>query len=231
MSLPFYCLDPKPYYLSLAIMLESASLNCKYHDMTYPIPASLAQAEIEIKKSRFIGLAQHIQSREAGMSWLAEIKTTYPDARHHCWAYLIGNPTCATNAGMGDDGEPSGTAGKPILNVLQHKGVGDIMLIVVRYFGGIKLGAGGLTRAYGQAAQAVMSILPIQTFIPMKNLVIRCDYAQEQPVRHWVALAQGCVLSVDYLAPLSMLVSIPETELKALTQHLQALANLSWKET
>lgn len=231
MSLPFYCLDPKPYYLSLAIMLESASLNCKYHDMTYPIPASLAQAEIEIKKSRFIGLAQHIQSREAGISWLAEIKTTYPDARHHCWAYLIGNPTCATNAGMGDDGEPSGTAGKPILNVLQHKGVGDIMLIVVRYFGGIKLGAGGLTRAYGQAAQAVMSILPIQTFIPMKNLVIRCDYAQEQPVRHWVALAQGNVLSVDYLAPLSMLVSIPETELNALTQHLQALANLSWKET
>ena len=212
-------------------MLKSDSLNCKYDVMTYPIPANLAQAEIEIKKSRFIGLARHIQCREAGMTWLAEIKAAYPDARHHCWAYLIGNPSCATNAGMGDDGEPSGTAGKPILNVLQHKGIGDIMLIVVRYFGGIKLGAGGLTRAYGQAAQAVMSVLPIQTFIPMKNLVILCDYAQEQPVRHWVALAQGSVLNVDYLAPLSMLVSIPETELNALTQHLQALANLSWKET
>jgi uncharacterized YigZ family protein len=199
--------------------------------MSYPIPQAQAQAEIEIKKSRFIGLAKHIASREAGMQWLAEVKATYPDARHHCWAYLLGNPTCATNAGMGDDGEPSGTAGKPILNVLQHKGIGDIMLIVVRYFGGIKLGAGGLTRAYGQAAQAVMSILPIQTFIPMKNLVIRCDYAQEQSVRHWVALAQGSVLTVDYQAPLSMLVSIPETELNALTQHLQALANLCWKET
>jgi len=121
--------------------------------MSDPIPQATAQAEIEIKKSRFIGLAKQINDREQGMLWLAKVKATYPDARHHCWAYLLGNPSCATNAGMGDDGEPSGTAGKPILNVLQHKGVGDIMLIVVRYFGGIKLGAGGLNRTYGQAAQ------------------------------------------------------------------------------
>lgn len=198
--------------------------------MSYPTPQSLAQTEIEIKKSRFIGLAKPIDSREAAMQWLAEIKATYPDARHHCWAYVLGNPSCATNAGMGDDGEPSGTAGRPILNILQHKGVGDIMLIVVRYFGGIKLGAGGLTRAYGQAAQAVMSVLPIQTFIPMKSLTIRCDYAQEQQVRHWISHYQGAVLSVDYLAPLSMLVSIPESDIHALTQHLQALHNLTWQE-
>ncbi len=197
--------------------------------MSYPIPQSLAQAEIEIKKSRFIGLAKPIHDRAEGMRWLDEIKATYPDARHHCWAYVLGNPSCATNAGMGDDGEPSGTAGKPILNVLQHKGVGDIMLIVVRYFGGIKLGAGGLTRAYGQAAQAVMSVLPIQSFIPMKNLLIHCDYAQEQSVRHWITLTQGSVLSVDYLAPLSMQVSIPDNEMQTFIEHLQALHNLSWE--
>jgi putative IMPACT (imprinted ancient) family translation regulator len=67
-------------------------------------------------------LAKQIDDREQGMLWLTELKAIYPDARHHCWAYLLGNPSCATNAGMGDDGEPSGTAGKPILNVLQHKG-------------------------------------------------------------------------------------------------------------
>lgn len=104
--------------------------------MAYAVPAERTRAEIEIKKSRFIAYAQQVETREQGMQWLAEIKQQYPDARHHCWAYLIGNPSCASNAGMGDDGEPSGTAGKPILNVLQHKGVMDIMVIVVRYFGG-----------------------------------------------------------------------------------------------
>ncbi|WEJ62649.1 IMPACT family protein [Thiomicrorhabdus lithotrophica] len=92
--------------------------------MSYPIPTQQTVAEIEIKKSRFIAYARGIDSRSEGMAWLDEIKAQYPDARHHCWAYLIGNPACAANAGMGDDGEPSGTAGKPILNVLNHKGVG-----------------------------------------------------------------------------------------------------------
>jgi putative IMPACT (imprinted ancient) family translation regulator len=92
--------------------------------MSYPIPAERARAEIEIKKSRFIAYADYVESREQAMQMLAELKATYPDARHHCWAYLLGDPSCASNAGMGDDGEPSGTAGKPILNVLQHKDVG-----------------------------------------------------------------------------------------------------------
>jgi uncharacterized YigZ family protein len=191
--------------------------------MSYPIPQASAQAEIEIKKSRFIGLAKQINDREQGMLWLAEVKAIYPDARHHCWAYLLGNPSCATNAGMGDDGEPSGTAGKPILNVLQHKGVGDIMLIVVCYFGGIKLGAGGLTRAYGQAAQAVMSVLPIQTFVSMQSISISCDYGQEQQIRHWVDKYQGSVSRVEYLEPLAIQVSIPEAEINSFIQHLKTL--------
>lgn len=194
--------------------------------MSYPIPQSLAHAEIEIKKSRFIGLAKPIHDRAQGMQWLDEIKATYPDARHHCWAYVLGNPSCATNAGMGDDGEPSGTAGKPILNVLQHKGVGDIMLIVVRYFGGIKLGAGGLTRAYGQAAQAVMSVLPIQTFIPMQSVSITCDYGHEQHIRHWVDKLQGSVFRVEYLDPLTMEVNIPEAEINSFIQHLKTLHHI-----
>ncbi len=197
--------------------------------MSYPIPQASAQAEIEIKKSRFIGLAKQINDREQGMLWLAEVKAIYPDARHHCWTYLLGNPSCATNAGMGDDGEPSGTAGKPILNVLQHKGVGDIMLIVVRYFGGIKLGAGGLTRAYGQAAQAVMSVLPIQTFVSMQSISISCDYGQEQQIRHWVDKYQGSVSRVEYLEPLAIQVSIPEAEINPFIQHLKTLHQVTFQ--
>ncbi|GAB6069056.1 YigZ family protein [Thiomicrorhabdus hydrogeniphila] len=190
--------------------------------MSYPIPTEQTVAEIEIKKSRFIAYAKGIQTRAEGMAWLEEIKAQYPDARHHCWAYLIGNPSCAANAGMGDDGEPSGTAGKPILNVLNHKGIGDVMIIVVRYFGGIKLGAGGLTRAYGQAAQAVMEILPTEQQIEMDTITVTCDFALEQSVRHWVSLAQGHIEQIDYSQQVQMQLVVPTIESKSVIQQLEA---------
>lgn len=190
--------------------------------MSYPIPAQLAVAEVVIKKSRFIAYAQHIVSRETGMLWLEEIKQQYPDARHHCWAYQLGNPGCATNAGMGDDGEPSGTAGKPILNVLQHKGIGDVMIIVVRYFGGIKLGAGGLTRAYGQAAQAVMEVLPTEQQVPMTSLHVTCDFSLEQSIRHWLTQADGELQEVAYSKQVSLQVALPDDRLDEFCEQLKA---------
>ncbi|WP_040727220.1 YigZ family protein [Thiomicrorhabdus sp. Kp2] len=190
--------------------------------MSYPIPTQQAIAEIEIKKSRFIAYAKGITERAEGMAWLEEIKAQYPDARHHCWAYLIGNPNCAANAGMGDDGEPPGTAGKPILNVLNHKGIGDVMIIVIRYFGGIKLGAGGLTRAYGQAAQAVMEILPTEQQVEMDLICVTCDFALEQSVRHWVAQAEGQIESVDYSQQVDMQIVIPKQEVDQIVKQLEA---------
>lgn len=190
--------------------------------MSYPIPTQQTVAEIEIKKSRFIAYAKGINTREEGMKWLEEIKAQYPDARHHCWAYLIGNPKCAANAGMGDDGEPSGTAGKPILNVLNHKGVGDVMIIVVRYFGGIKLGAGGLTRAYGQAAQAVMEVLPTEQQVEMSTLLVICSFAQEQQVRHLVGIADGMINTIDYSQNVQITISVPTLNLPDFQQSLTA---------
>jgi uncharacterized YigZ family protein len=122
---------------------------------------------------------------------------------------MIGHPNCATNAGMGDDGEPSGTAGKPILNVLNHKGIGDIMIIVVRYFGGIKLGAGGLTRAYGQAAQAVMEILPTLEQVDKVQLNLTLDFKHEQYVRHCCDLLEGEIDSIDYGTQVQIQLSLP----------------------
>ncbi len=191
--------------------------------MNYPIPAELVQTEIEIKKSRFISYARHIQSREEGMQWLDELKSIYPDARHHCWAYLLGNPKCATNAGMGDDGEPSGTAGKPILNVLQYKGVGDIMIVVVRYFGGIKLGAGGLTRAYGQAAQAVMEVLQTIEQVPVVNFKLVCDFSQEQQIRHLLNQFNGDLNQVNYQSRVSITACVPEFELQGFKQSIMPM--------
>jgi len=190
--------------------------------MSYSIPTEQATAEIEIKKSRFIAYAKGIQDREEGMVWLEQIKAQYPDARHHCWAYLLGNPNCAANAGMGDDGEPSGTAGKPILNVLNHKGVGDIMIIVVRYFGGIKLGAGGLTRAYGQAAQAVMEVLPVEQQVEVTIVQVSCDFSKEQQLRHLVGVAEGVIDSVDYQQQVIVQTSIPTSNIESYQKSLEA---------
>ena len=171
-------------------------------------------AEIEIKKSRFIAHAKKISTRPDGMDWLAELKATYPDARHHCWAYQLGDPTRASSAATGDDGEPSGTAGKPILNVLQHKGVGDIMIVVVRYFGGIKLGAGGLTRAYSQAAQAVMEALLLEEHLPLVDTTARCNFAQEQGIRHWLSQHDGQVTDIRYDEAVHLAIQLHEHHLQ-----------------
>jgi uncharacterized YigZ family protein len=180
--------------------------------MSYPIPASISKTEYEIKKSRFIAWAAYAPDREAAMQLLSQAKREYPDARHHCWAYQLGNPACAASAAMSDDGEPSGTAGKPILNVLQHKGVGDVVLVVIRYFGGIKLGAGGLVRAYSAAAQQAMEQLQIQQRVAMTEFTICCDFSQEQFLRHWVEQAQGQVVEISYSHQVQVVISIPQNE-------------------
>ncbi|BFM15990.1 IMPACT family protein [Maricurvus nonylphenolicus] len=180
--------------------------------MSYPIPAAICKTEYEIKKSRFIAWAAYAPDREAAMQLLSQAKSEYPDARHHCWAYLLGNPASAASAAMSDDGEPSGTAGKPILNVLQHKGVGDVMLVVIRYFGGIKLGAGGLVRAYSSAAQQVMEQLEIQQRVAMAEFTICCDFSQEQFLRHWLDQVQGQVIDIGYSHQVQVVISVPESE-------------------
>ena len=115
--------------------------------MSYAVPAASCEQEYVVKRSRFIARVVPVNSRADVNAAVARAREDYPDARHHCWAYLLGPPGKAAGAGMSDDGEPAGTAGKPILNVLQHGHLGDVLVIVVRYFGGIKLGAGGLVRA------------------------------------------------------------------------------------
>lgn len=176
--------------------------------MSYPTPAQFHHAELVIKKSRFIAWANKVEDRSEAMAFLQQAKADYPDARHHCWAYQIGNPHSPKNAAMSDDGEPSGTAGKPILNVLQHKDVGDVMVIVIRYFGGIKLGAGGLVRAYSNAAETVMSELAVEQSIVEIEKTIAIDFAKEQLMRHWLSQHQGRVVNVEYTQQVNMTVAV-----------------------
>lgn len=180
--------------------------------MSYWQPTAPAEIELVIKKSRFLAFAFPCARREDAMHCLQQLKQRYPDARHHCWAYVIGHPENAANAAANDDGEPSGTAGKPILNVIQHKAIGDLMLVVVRYFGGVKLGAGGLVRAYSQAADRVLQQLPVIRPVRYRQWLLQADFGLEQPLRHWLSIKQGVLLAVAYSNQVSLQVNLPEDQ-------------------
>lgn len=190
--------------------------------MSYPIPSNGVETRLEVKKSRFITRAAMAANRSAAMAALEQARRDYPDARHHCWAYLLGDPQQPGSLAMSDDGEPSGTAGKPILNVLQHSGMGDLVVVVIRYFGGIKLGAGGLVRAYAGAAESVLSAVPRAVQQPMMNATVTMDFADEQALRHWCNVHDGVVESVDYGPTVSARVSMPEHRVADFTAFCDA---------
>ncbi len=192
--------------------------------MTYPVPAKQVETLYEIKKSKFIACAGFANSRESAMALLESVKQQYPDARHHCWAYVFGNPNAPSSAAMADDGEPSGTAGKPILNVLQHKDIGDIMIIVTRYFGGIKLGAGGLVRAYSAAAQQAIDVLEVRQEIKLERLSVDIDFKHEQFVRHLVEQAQGNIANCRYGSSVIVNVELPLDALNDFRKQMAPIA-------
>lgn len=181
----------------------------------YPVPAGPVDRELLINKSRFITWLRPVASREQAMAVIEEARACYPDATHHCYAYLLGNPASA-QAAMNDDGEPSGTAGKPIFNVIQHKGMSDVLVVVIRYFGGVKLGAGGLVRAYAAAAEAVLAEVERVEHIPMARRTLTLDFALEQRLRHWIDSHQGRVEQVDYGQQVTMTLSFPREHTETL---------------
>jgi len=188
--------------------------------MTYQTLAQPVTARLEIKKSDFITYAYPVTSRDQAMFHVEQLREKYADARHHCWAYIIGDPNNTTSAGFDDDGEPNGTAGRPILNVLQHKNIGNVIVIVVRYFGGIKLGAGGLTRAYAGSAQAAVDEMQLTPYVPMTQVQIAADFANESQVRYVVEDMGGSIGEVTYSKAVTLTISLPAADIDTLKERL-----------
>ncbi|MBO1254928.1 YigZ family protein [Alteromonas sp. 5E99-2] len=194
--------------------------------MSYFIPNETLETTLEIKKSLFHARIGPATTRQDAMSLVEACKHDYPDARHHCWAYKLGDPSCPVNAGMSDDGEPSGTAGKPMLNVLQHKDIGDIAVVVSRYFGGTKLGAGGLVRAYSGAVQQTAEKLQVVKHLPLMKVTVETEFKHEQYFRHFVQQHQGLVEYCEYHHNVVMTLAIPkfiESDLKAFAANVNAV--------
>lgn len=129
------------------------------NDKPYLIPAAPIIFEEEIKKSQFITYLAHTPTMESAKAFVDEIKKKHSDARHNCWGFVAGRPEDSMKWGFSDDGEPSGTAGKPILAQLSGSGVGEVCAVVTRYYGGIRLGTGGLVKAYGGGVQQALKLL------------------------------------------------------------------------
>ena len=142
------------------------------------IPAAPVTVVEEIKKSRFITLLAHTDGVEAAKAFVESVRAEHPDARHHCVAWVAGAPDDSQQLGFSDDGEPAGTAGKPMLAQLMGSGVGEITAVVVRYYGGILLGTGGLVKAYGGGVNQALRQLTTQRKTPLTEYTLQCEYSQ-----------------------------------------------------
>jgi uncharacterized YigZ family protein len=183
------------------------------------IPAGLARTEIRASNSRFIASAAPSATVEAARAFIAGVRAEMPDATHHVYAYIVGHGA-TTTLSMTDDGEPPGTAGRPVMAVLKGSGLGDATLVITRYFGGTLLGTGGLVRAYGDAAKAVLAILPRAEKIDRRELRATLPYAAYEPARRLVAAHAGSILEETFAADISLRVSLPLAEVAAFTAEI-----------
>ncbi|HJH62965.1 MAG TPA: YigZ family protein [Firmicutes bacterium] len=172
----------------------------------YHIPTASAEAELVEKRSRFIGQIRPVTSEEEARAHIDQIKKKHYDARHNCWCYLLKDGPVRYS----DDGEPQGTAGQPMLGVFQKAGVTNVCCVVTRYFGGILLGAGGLVRAYTQAAKLALDAAGIAVVRRWMELEVECPYSFFERVKTEVMVQGGVLGEIDYAAQVTVRLLLPE---------------------
>lgn len=175
--------------------------------MANVVPAHAVRDEIRASNSRFIASLAPATSVVEARAYIASIRTEMPDATHHVYAYVIGHGA-TTTLGMSDDGEPSGTAGRPALAVLNGSGLGDVVVVVTRYFGGTLLGTGGLVHAYGDAVRAVLAITPRIEKIVRQQCVLAMSYAQYEGVKRTLALYDHHIDVEQFAGDVTMTVTV-----------------------
>jgi uncharacterized YigZ family protein len=186
----------------------------------YLKPKHTVISEELIKKSRFISLIVPVLNRQQAQQQIAEIKQQHPQARHHCWAFVAGHPSDSQCLGFSDDGEPSGTAGKPMLAQLQGSGLGQVLALVVRYSGGIKLGTGGLVKAYGGGVQQALSLIETETVVASGECLLEFDYAHTSQVELLLERYQAIKVDTQFSDVAQMRISIAQSYYAELKQQL-----------
>lgn len=190
----------------------------------YLIPAREARAMIEIQKSRFIASAAPSFSLEHAREYIDRIRMEFSDATHHVPVFLIGRePSLIEHCA--DDGEPSGTAGRPALAVLKGSGVRDVVMVITRYFGGTKLGTGGLVRAYGDAARAVLQILPRAKKVTTYLSTFVIGYNLYERVILLIKKYKGLIEDEQFAAEVTIQARFPVGDFEHFQRELQGMTN------
>lgn len=190
----------------------------------YPIPLGEARIEFTEKNSIFIGAAGPAASLDDATEFIARVKARHPDASHNVWAYLVGYGPRAVYA-CHNDGEPGGTAGPPALAALQGSGLGDVVVVVTRYFGGVKLGAGGLARAYGRAAREAVAALPRGERVDRIQIEVTVEYHHHDAVQRLLPPFEAEIESINYGVAVQWRLSVPCDRLDALLAELREITS------
>ena len=180
------------------------------------IPSGEGRAEYTEKRSRFLGVVHPAETEEDAKAFIAGIRKTHYDARHNCWCYRIQDGT----ERYSDDGEPQGTAGLPMLEVLHRENVTNAVCVVTRYFGGILLGTGGLLRAYTKAAKDALHAAGISAVRSWTACRVTCPYALFERVRAVVPVFSGVTEAVDYGASVTLSLVVPAEEVTAFRDRI-----------
>jgi uncharacterized YigZ family protein len=184
-----------------------------------------AHSELLIRKSRFIGCVEPILARQTALGRVRAIREAHPGAAHVCWAMLAGGQSAAN-----DDGEPSGTAGRPIFEVLRHQDLEGVLASVVRYFGGVRLGAGGLVRAYTDTIAQALLVAQKTPFQRRSQLCCRIPYPLEGTLRRELTSAGAVLTGVDHQSQVELCFELPESDREALTARINevGLGRVEW---
>ncbi len=201
------------------------------HPDRYAMPAGRSQSEIVVKNSIFIGNVGPASSLQAAQDFILQVRGAYPDANHHAWAYRLASGPQG-QIGSSDDGEPGGTAGRPMLAVLEGSGLVQIVAVGTRYWGGIKLGTGGLVRAYSDCVRQALLTLETRELTRHEVARIAIEYAQYGGLKYWLPRHGIRVLAEAFGARVELELAAPYDQVAPLGTYLRELTNgaLNWAD-
>jgi uncharacterized YigZ family protein len=177
----------------------------------YRIPARIHRVEDSVRRSRFVTTLAHAPDAEAAHAFVARVRQEHPDATHHCWAFVAGPPGTTRSVGMSDAGEPAGTAGRPMLTVLLHADVGEVVAVSSRWFGGTKLGTGGLARAYADGVKHALQDLPTEEKVRRVPVEVVVGYAAVDAVQRLLEALDAVTEEESYGGDVRYRVALPES--------------------
>lgn len=186
----------------------------------YLVPAAEHRVEEEVLRSRFITTVARAATLDEARALVARLRVEFPDATHHCWACVAGPPASTAAVAMSDDGEPHGTAGRPMLHALLHGGVGEVAAVVTRYFGGTLLGKGGLVRAYTSGVTTALATLPTRLRVAMARVAVEVEYAHVDALRRALPAWEATVLGEQYAVTVGYTLELPAERVEAFAAAL-----------